>query len=163
MEASFSNWYLNLDDERSNLSFLYTLRNSSDKEEMQIMRKLLPRNGYVRKKDWQDPISVVKLSQPKLIEYIDKIGYVGHTVIPETIKFTDKNKVGMYPCPISVTVNEQRFLFTVNEQRFFITVNEQRFSLDTKTGKSKLYKAQLHNPVQKIDAIEKDLTAFLFQ
>ena len=28
-----------------------------------------------------------------------------------------------------------------------------------KTGKSKLYKAQLHNPVQKIDAVEKDLTA----
>ena len=145
MEASFSNWYLNLDDERSNLSFLYTLRNSSDKEEMQIMRKLLPRNGYVRKKDWQDPISVVKLSQPKLIEYVDKIGYVGHTVIPETIKFTDKNKVGMYPCVISITVDEQCFLYFL--------------SFDTKTGKSKLYKAQLHDPVQKIDAIEKDLTA----
>ena len=32
-------------------------------------------------------------------------------------------------------------------------------SFDTKTGKSKLYKAQLHNPVQKIDAIEKYFTA----
>ena len=42
-KASFRNWYLKLDDERSNLSFLYKLRNSSDKEEMQIMRKLLPK------------------------------------------------------------------------------------------------------------------------
>ena len=104
MKASFSNWYLKLDDERSNLSFLYTLRNSSDKEKMQIMKKLLPKN-YVRNKDRQDPISVLKLSQPKLTEYIEKIGYVGHTVIPETIKFTNKDKVGMYPCPISITVD----------------------------------------------------------
>ena len=80
MKASFSNWYLKLDDERSNLSFLYTLRNSSDKEEMQIIKKLLPKNDYV--KDRQDPMSVLKLSQPKLTEHIDKIGYLGHTVIP---------------------------------------------------------------------------------
>ena len=56
LKAYFSNWYLKLDDERSNLSFLYTLRNSSDKEKMQIMRKLLPKNGYVRNKDRQDSI-----------------------------------------------------------------------------------------------------------
>ena len=62
------------------------------------------------------------------------------------IKFTDKNKVGMYPCPISITSPlALHFLY------FLL--------FDTKTGKSKLYKAQLHNPVQKIDAIEKDLTA----
>ena len=49
----------------------------------------------------------------------------------------------MYPCPISITVDEQCCLYFL--------------PLDTKTFKSKLYKAQLHNPVQKIDAIEKDL------
>ena len=55
------------------------------------------------------------------------------------IKFTDKSKVGMYPCPISIPVDEQCFLYFL--------------SLDTKTGKSKFYKTQLHNPVQKLDAI----------
>ena len=110
-KASFRNWYLKLDDERSNLSFLYKLRNSSDKEEMQIMRKLLPKNDYVRNKDRQDPISVLKLSQAKLKEYIAKISCgkqlfnIGQTVIPETIKFTDKNNVEMYPCPISITAD----------------------------------------------------------
>ena len=112
---------------------------------MQIMRKLLSKNDYVRNKDQQDPISVLKLSQSKLTECIEKIGYVAHTAIPETIKFTDKKNVTMYPCPISITVDEHCFLYFL--------------SLDTKTGKSKLYKAQLHNPVQNIDAIEKDLTA----
>ena len=34
MKTSFSNWESNLDDERSNLSFLHTLKNSSDKEKM---------------------------------------------------------------------------------------------------------------------------------
>ena len=145
MKASFSNWVLKLDDERSYLSFLYPLRNSSDKEEIQIMRKLPPKNDYVRNKDRRDPISVLELSLPKLTEYIEKIGYVGHTVIPETIKFTDKSKVGIYPCPIIITVDEQRFLYFL--------------SLDTKTGKSKLYKAQLNNQIQKIDNIEKDLIA----
>ena len=90
------------------------------------MRKLLPKTDYVRSKDRQDPISVLKLSQPK-------IGYVGHTVIPKTIKFIDKNKVGMYPCHIGITVDEQCFLYFL--------------SLDTKTDISKLYKAQLLNPV----------------
>ena len=136
MKASFSNWYLKLDQERNNPSFLYALRNSSDKEETQIMKKLLPKNDNVRNKDRQDLISVSKLSQPKLIEYIEKIGYVGHTDIPEMIKFTDKNKVGMYPCPINITVDEQCFLSFL--------------SLDTKAGKTKLYKAQLHNLVQKM-------------
>ena len=41
---------------------------------MQIMRKLLPKNEYVRNKDRQDPISVLKLSQPKLADYIENIG-----------------------------------------------------------------------------------------
>ena len=48
----------------------------------------------------------------------------------------------MYPCLIN-TVDEQCFLYFL--------------SLDSKTGKSKLYKAQLHNQIQKIDTIEKDL------
>ena len=75
IKESISNWYLKLDDERSNLSFLYRLTNSSDKEQMQIRRKLLPKIEYVRDKDRQDSISALKLSHPKVTEYIEKIGY----------------------------------------------------------------------------------------
>ena len=42
MKACFSNCFLKLVDERSNLSFLCTIINLTVKEEMQIMRKLLP-------------------------------------------------------------------------------------------------------------------------
>ena len=69
----------------------------------------------------------------KLIMLGTKIGkirhlfYVEHAVTSETIKFTDKNKVGMYPCPISITVDEQCFSYFL--------------SLDTKTVKSEPYKA----------------------
>lgn len=49
----------------------------------------------------------------------------------------------MYPCSIIITVDEQCFLYFL--------------SLDTKTGKNKLYRAQLHNQIQKTDTIEKDL------
>ena len=49
---------------------------------MQIIKKLLPENDYIWKKYWQDLLSVLKLSQPKLTECIEKIAYVWHTVIP---------------------------------------------------------------------------------
>ena len=101
---------------------------------MHNIRELLPRNDYVGKKDRQDRISVLKVSQPKLRKYIDNIGYIWHTVIPETMKFTDKSKVRMHPCPINVTVDEQCFFLYFLS---FDTIKKDR----------------------KIDAIEKDLTA----
>ena len=123
MKESFSNWVLKLDDKRSYLSFLYTLRNSSDKKEMQIMRKLSPKYDYVRNKDRRDAISVLELSLPKLTEYIEKIGYVGHTVIPETIKFTDKSKVGMYPCPLLLLLINSVFYIFYRLIRKLVKVN----------------------------------------
>ena len=45
-------------------------------------------------------------------------------------------------------------VFTIDEQCFLYFL-----SLDAKTGKSKLYKVQLHNPVQETDVIGKVLTA----
>ena len=70
LKASFSNWYLKLLDERGWLSFLYKLRNKASKLEMNKMRKLLPKN--VRNKDRQDPISVLRLSDPKVVSYLQK-------------------------------------------------------------------------------------------
>ena len=46
---------------------------------MQIIKKLLPENDYIWKKYRQDLLSVLKLSQPKLTECIEKIAYVWHT------------------------------------------------------------------------------------
>ena len=50
LKASFRNWYIQLQNEGVCLSFLHTLRNSSDKTEMKTMRKFLLKNDYVRTK-----------------------------------------------------------------------------------------------------------------
>ena len=60
------------------------------------MKKLITKNNYVRNKDRQDPTAVLKLSDDKLIEHLSSVGCVVHTIIPETTKFTENNKVGMY-------------------------------------------------------------------
>ena len=92
-KASFSNWYLKLYDERGCLSFLYTLRNKADQEEMAIMKRLIKKNDYVRNKDRQDPVAVLRLSDEELLEHLSNIGYVVQTIIPEITKFTNNNKV----------------------------------------------------------------------
>ena len=42
---------------------------------LQVMRKLLPKNDYVRNRDRQDPIAVLKLSHKDLVDHIKKIGW----------------------------------------------------------------------------------------
>ena len=71
--------------------------------------------------------------------------YVEHAVTSETIKFTDKNKVGMYPCPISITIDEQCFSYFCR--------------LIPKLLKVNLTKRSCIIWLKKVDAIKKDLTA----
>ena len=77
------------------------------------MKKLIPKNGYVRNKDWQDPIAALKLSDDKLVDQLSKVGYVVHTIIPETTKYTEKNKVGMYTNPIDICIGPYGYLFMI--------------------------------------------------
>ena len=106
------------------------MRNKADPEVRKETRKFLPRNDYVRNKDRQD------LTNPDFTSYLRSLDFVGHTIIPETDRFTEHNKVGMYPNPISIATGPYRSLLFL--------------SLNTVTGLSSLFMAQLHNPVQKI-------------
>ena len=54
---------------------------------MKIMKNLARKNDYVRNKDQQDPIAVLKLSDEKVIKHMKEIGFVVHTLIPESTKF----------------------------------------------------------------------------
>ena len=102
---------------------------------MAEMKKLIPKNGYVRNKDWQDPIAALKLSDDKLVDQLSKVGYVVHTIIPETTKYTEKNKVGMYTNPIDICIGPYGYLFMI--------------TYDNVKMESKIFKVQLHNPVAK--------------
>ena len=57
-KASLSNWNLKLFNEKGCLAFLHTLRNKSTRDEMAEMKKLIPKNDYVRTKDRQDNCSI---------------------------------------------------------------------------------------------------------
>ena len=145
LKASFANWYLKLGNERGNLAILGMLRNRASQEVKKNMKKFLPSNDHVRNKDRQDPKAVIKLTERNLTEYLSTLGFVGHTIIPETDRFTESNKVGMYPCPISIATGQFGYLL-------FLTQNSQ-------SKRSSLYIAQLHNPVQKITMLLKDIEA----
>ena len=100
------------------------------------MKKLIPKNDYVRNKDRQDPITVLKLSDDKLVNKIFKVGYVVHTIFPETTKYTKKIKVGRYTNPIDICIGPYGYLF-------MITYDNVKMEI-------KIFKVQLHNPVEKI-------------
>ena len=95
LKASFSNWWLKLNNERSNIGLLRTLRNRSTFDTMSKVRKLIPRNDHVKNKDRQDPSAVLTLCSDRLTSFLSSVGYVCHTLIPELDKFTDNNRLGM--------------------------------------------------------------------
>ena len=102
---------------------------------MAEMKKLMPKNDYVRNKDRQDPIAVLKLSDDKLVDQLFKAGYVVQTIITETAKYTKKNKVGMYTNPIDICIGPYGYLFMI--------------TYDNVKVESKIFKVQLHNAVEK--------------
>ena len=69
LKASFSNWLLQFTDERGCLSLLHTLRNKSGEEEMKVMKNLITKNDYVKNKDRQDPVAVLKISHIDVTDY----------------------------------------------------------------------------------------------
>lgn len=145
LKASFANWFLKLGNERGNLAILRTLRNKSDPTTKKTMRKLIPKNDYVRNNDRQDPITVLKLTENSMTSFLDSLGCVGHAIIPELDKYTERNQVGMYPNPISISTGPFGSLLFL--------------SFDPTAGKSNVHLAQLHSPIIKIDTIAKEVTA----
>ena len=136
---------MKLGHERGNLAILRTLRNKGDRKTKKEMHRFLPRNDHVRNKDRQDPLAVLKLTDERFIEFLRSLNFVVHTIIPETDRFTDNNKVGMYPRPISVSVGPYGSIF-------FLTEIE-----DDGQKTSNLYTAQLHNPVKNITLVKKGI------
>ena len=111
-------WYLKLENERGNLAVLKTLRNKASPEVRKTMRKFLPRNDHVRNKDPQGPAVVIRLAEEKLIEYLQQLDFVNHTIIPKMNHFTEHNRVGMYPHPINTAVGPYSSLL-------FLTMNQE--------------------------------------
>ena len=82
---------------------------------------------------------MLSLCNKDLTEYITSIGYVCHTIIPETVRFTTSNCLNTYPNIVNISVGPHGYLF-------FLTHDETR-------KLSNIYKVKLHNPVQDITLV----------
>ena len=146
LKAGFSNWYLKVGNERSNLAVIRSLRNRSTDNTKQAVRNLIPRNDHVRNRDRQDPSAVLSLTSEPLLAFLSRTGPVSTTIIPETSNFTADNRPGMYPKPVSVAVGSYGWLYFL-------------CNYDETNGKSDLIKARLHSLLYKFVVIKKQVLA----
>ncbi|VDI36816.1 Hypothetical predicted protein [Mytilus galloprovincialis] len=132
IKCSFSNWYLLLNGERSNLSIMQTLRSDANFDVRQRLRKLL-NIDCVRNKDRMAVDTVIKISSPEVVDVLRSVKLVVHDIIPERYRPTDDNKPGMYPHPVALDTDGIGNVV-------FVDFNPM-------TKKSRIIKARLHNPV----------------
>ena len=111
MKAGFSNWYLKLGNERSNIAIIRSLRNKSTSKVQTEIRRYLPKKDYVRNRDRQDPSSDLALTRKLLLNFISSLGAISTTLIPETAKFTCDNRIGMYKNPVAVCIGEYGWIY----------------------------------------------------
>ena len=69
-KADFSNWYLQLNNERRCLSIFYTLRNKEDHNVRKNVKSFLKSNDYVRNRDRQNRTGSQAICNPELLTYI---------------------------------------------------------------------------------------------
>ena len=82
---------------------------------------------------------MLKLCNKDLTEYITSTGYICHTIILETARFSTSNCLNTYPNIVNICVGPHGYLF-------FLTHDETR-------KLSNIYKVKLHNPVQDITLV----------
>ena len=145
LKGSLKNWWLVQENERANLSQLVTLRNRSDRVTMELMKNFIPKNDHIKNKDRQDPSSVVTLTNLGLITYLQNVGLVVKTIIPELDEFSTDNVAGIYHHPFSICLGRYGTFYFL--------------CLDDPHGKAVLYHARLHNPVDNIKLVSKDANA----
>lgn len=58
---------------------------------MNVLRNLIPKNYYVKNKEGQDPVIVLKTLERNVTSYLKQIGFIDYTVIRQASKFTENN------------------------------------------------------------------------
>ena len=94
---SWSNWFINLDGQMSNLALNCTLRNSTDPDVRKPQRKMLTLE-CVRNKDRMAVELVERLTRPELVEVLNKVSLVVHTLVPERCRYC--HPIAIFPGPL---------------------------------------------------------------
>lgn len=131
LKCSWSNWFLDLDGELSNLVLLRTLRDNAHMEIRKKLRKLLSLE-CVRNKDRMAVEPIVRLTRPEVLEVLKQIQFVAHTIVPEKYRFWKSNQTGVCPRPIAITSGPQGTLLVLD--------------YDFESSTAKLVSVRLHQP-----------------
>ena len=133
LKCSFSNWFVVLKDARSCLAVIQTLREDSNPNVREPLRRLL-RAEDVQNKDRMAVDPILRLSNERVLNTLKGVKFVVHQMVPEKYRFSETNKVGMYPHPVAITPGKQgKLLFT---------------DIDPLKQTSRLVEGDLHNPVR---------------
>ena len=142
IRGSFANWFLWIDNCRTNLVLLRELRN--DKLLYPLLSPLVPLSA-VRNRDRQEVDSLLQISQEDVCKVIsENVSLVTHTVVPEKFRLCEDNKKGVLKTPISVALGSlgnifvsdivQGKVFKVRASHYPAGVTVEADSLDNPTG-----------------------------
>ncbi|CAH3186955.1 unnamed protein product, partial [Porites lobata] len=101
LKCSWSNWFIDLNGQMSNLVLIRTLRDSTDSDVRKPLRKMLTLE-CVRNKDRMAVEPIVRLSRPEVIEVLSKVSLVVHTLVPEKYRFWASNQKGVCCHPVAI-------------------------------------------------------------
>ena len=133
LKCSFCNWFILLNGERGCLSIIQTLRDDSNPAMRKKLRKILKAED-VQNKDRMAVDPIIRLSSPEVLDALKEVSNVVHQLVPEKYRFSENNKVGMFPHPIAITCGQEG-------KFFFLDLNPLKRS-------ARLVEADLHNPVR---------------
>ena len=108
LKCSFANWMLLLDEERACLSMLHTIRDSDPE-----LKKLLPRDSVLNK-DRMDINCILHLRKESVLARLRTVDRVVHSVLPDSYKISETNKVGLYPHPVATCPGEHGKLLVLD-------------------------------------------------
>ena len=113
LKCSWSNWFIDLKRQKSNLVLLRTLRDSSDTNVRKQLRKLLSLE-CVRNKDRMAVEPIVRLTRPEVIQVLESIAFVVHSIVPEKYRYWKSNLPGACSHPVAICPGPLGIIFVLD-------------------------------------------------
>ena len=131
LKYSWSNCFIDLKGQMSNLVLIRTLRDSTDSEVHKLLRKMLTLE-WVQNKDWMAVEPIARLTRPEVIELLSKVSLEVHTMVPEKYRFWTSNQQEVCCHPVAICPGPLGSILALD--------------YDLNTSFSRLLKIRLHQP-----------------
>jgi len=148
LKCSWSNWFIDLNGQMSNLVLIRTLRDSTDSDVRKLLGKLLTLE-CVRNKDRMAVEPIVRLTRPEVIEVLSKVSLMVHTLVPEKYIFWTSNQQGVCCHPVAICTGPLGSILALD--------------YDFNTSCSRLLKISLHHPADVAGLQAERFERFMFQ